>query len=213
MILMRNGVIVSLTLLAILAACGGEEKVASRGIAAGKGGTAAAKGAAAGAGDAAAGPNASSSLLEYRDEAFVESEANRDPFRDYTTIFRATAVATPQRAVIMPTTGVDQMKLIAIISGVARPMAMLQDGRGVGHTVERGDYIGRPEVVQTGGVEGMPVSLNWRVDKIRPNELVLAREDPTAANRPAITRIVPLYDPAELEQQQAAEEAGSDSEE
>ncbi|MCA9601050.1 MAG: hypothetical protein KC417_03435, partial [Myxococcales bacterium] len=47
--------------------------------------------------------------------------------------------------------------------------------------------------------------LNWRVDRIRPTEVVLAREDPTAPNRPAITRVIPLYDPSELEKQEEAE--------
>ena len=101
---------------------------------------------------------------------------------------------SPQRTVLLPTTGLDQMRLIAIISGVAQPRAMIVDPAGVGHVVERGDYIGRPEVVQTGGTEGMPVTLNWRVDRIRPNEVVLTREDPTAPNRPPLTRVIPLHE-------------------
>ena len=39
----------------------------------------------------------------------------------------------------------------------------------------------------------MAVTLNWRVDRIRPNEVVLTREDPTAPNRPPLTRIIPLH--------------------
>lgn len=72
---------------------------------------------------------------------------------------------------------------------------MLVDPLGVGHVVERGDYIGRPEVVQAGtGAEGMPVTLNWRVDRIRPNEVVLTREDPTAPDRTPLARVIPLHD-------------------
>ncbi|MCA9580886.1 MAG: hypothetical protein KC416_03770, partial [Myxococcales bacterium] len=159
-----------LPLVLALGGCGGEETVQGRGLAS-RGKSAPAKAAAttaAAGGTANAAGGAADDLsnsLEYRDESFVESEENRDPFRDYISIFRATVVASPQRAVIMGDTGIDQMRLIAIISGVARPRAMLTDGAGVGHTVERGDYIGRPEVVQTGGAEGMPVSLNWRVDR------------------------------------------------
>ena len=130
----------------------------------------------------------------YRDEDFVEAETNRDPFRSYARMFIIRPPETPQRAVLLPTTGLDQMRLIAIISGVAQPRAMILDPNGVGHVVERGDYIGRPEVVQTGGAEGMPVTLNWRVDRIRPNEVVLTREDPTAPNRPPLTRVIPLHE-------------------
>ena len=133
-------------------------------------------------------------MLNYQDEAFVESEANRDPFRSYATMFERRAVEAPQRTVKMPTTSIDQMRLIAIVSGVARPRAMLTDPLGVGHVVERGDFIGRAEVVQAGtGAEGMPVTLNWRVDRIRPNEVVLSREDPTAPDRTPLTRVIPLH--------------------
>jgi type IV pilus assembly protein PilP len=130
----------------------------------------------------------------YRDEDFVEADTNRDPFRSYARMFTVRPAEPPQRTVLLPTTGLDQMRLIAIISGVAQPRAMIVDPAGVGHVVERGDYIGRPEVVQTGGTEGMPVTLNWRVDRIRPNEVVLTREDPTAPNRPPLTRVIPLHE-------------------
>jgi type IV pilus assembly protein PilP len=134
-------------------------------------------------------------LAEYRDEDFVESESNRDPFRSYSQMFKIQPTGqTVQRAVKMPTTSVDQIRLTAIISGVAQPRAMLVDPDGVGHVVARGDFICRPEVVQTGGAEGMPVTLNWRVDRIRPDQIVLTREDPSAPGRPPLTRVVPLYE-------------------
>lgn len=166
-----------------------------------KAAAAAAKGAAGSATDGAL------ATLEYRDEAFVEAESNRDPFREYLTLFKNVQIQQGQRVVIMPTTSMDQMRLIAIVSGVARPRAMLVDGKGMGWTVERGDYIGRPEIVQTGGDEGVPVSLNWRVDRIRPAELVLTREDPTSPNRPSLTRIIPLYDASEIAATSVQEEA------
>ncbi len=130
---------------------------------------------------------------QFRDEDFVEVEArNRDPFRSFASLFKVSAVQAPQRRVLLPTTSVDEMRLIAIVSGVAQPRAMLTDPNNVGHVVKSGDYIGRPEVIQTGGSESMPVTLNWRVDRIRPGELVLTREDPTAPNRPPLNRVIPL---------------------
>jgi type IV pilus assembly protein PilP len=136
-------------------------------------------------------------LLSYDDDDFVESERNRDPFRNYATMFKVRALETPQRAVVMPTTSIEQMRLMAIISGVARPRAMLVDPSGVGHVVARGDFIGRPEVVQTGGTDSTPLQLNWRVDRIRATEVVLTREDPTAPGRVPLSRVIPLYDEAD----------------
>jgi len=128
----------------------------------------------------------------YRDEDFVESERNRDPFRSYITAFRAQAPEEIQRRVVMPTTAVEEMRLIAIVGGIARPKAMLVDAMGVGHVVERGVYIGRAKVIQAAGSVAMV--LNWRVDRIRENEVVLTRQDPADPARPALTRVIPLHE-------------------
>lgn len=137
--------------------------------------------------------------LAYRDEDFVEAETNRDPFRAYTSLFapRTVGPARVQREVVMSQTAVDEMHLIAIVSGVANPSAMLVGHDGTGHTVHRGDYVGRAEVVQTGGEDSVPVTLNWRVERIRGDAVILSREDPTAPNRPPLTREIALHDPSE----------------
>ena len=133
--------------------------------------------------------------LVYRDEDFVELDTgNRDPFRSFANIFKVQNVSAPQRRVLLPMTSIDEMRLIAIISGVAQPRAMLQDPNTVGHVVKRGDYIGRAEVIQTGGSDSMPVTLNWRVDRIRAGEVVLTRDDPTAPDRPPLTRVIALHE-------------------
>jgi hypothetical protein len=67
----------------------------------------------------------------------------------------------------------------------------------------RGDFVGVADVVQTGGAENLPVALNWRVDRIRENEVVLAREDPSGPNRPPLIQVIPLH-PAEEGQQPIA---------
>lgn len=152
----------------------------------------------ASADDVAGGP-AAPTPLSYPDSQFVEADTNRDPFRSYTSLFvpHATGPVVVQRHVIMEEIAVDEMHLIAIVSGVADPTAMLMGGDGVGHTVHRGDFVGRVEIVQTGGEESVPVSLNWRVERIREDAIVLSREDPTAPNRPPLTREIPLHDPSE----------------
>lgn len=130
--------------------------------------------------------------LAFKDEDFVESLRNRDPFRAYSITFRAKAPDEMQRRVIMPTTAVEEMRLIAIVTGVPRPKAMLVDTAGVGYTVERGDYIGRPKIIQATGSVSM--ALNWRVDRIRENEVVLTQQDPSDPTRSALTKIIPLSD-------------------
>jgi type IV pilus assembly protein PilP len=139
--------------------------------------------------------------LVYTDDDFSELDVqHRDPFRSFARAFKAQAAAPAQRRVLLPSTSLDEMKLIAIVTGIATPRAMLTDTAQVGHVIRRGDYIGRPEVVQTGGSEGMPVTLNWRVDRIRPGSVVLTREDPTSPDKPPLTRVMPLHEGGEAPQ-------------
>ncbi|MGB8331755.1 MAG: pilus assembly protein PilP [Polyangiales bacterium] len=134
----------------------------------------------------------------YNDDDFAELDTqNRDPFRSYARAFKAQAAGPAQRRVLLPSTSLDEMNLIAIVTGIETPRAMLTDTSQVGHVIRRGDYIGRPEVVQTGGSEGMPVTLNWRVDRIRPGSVVLTREDPSSPDKPPLTRVMPLHEGGE----------------
>lgn len=195
---------VVLTALA-LSACGEDEPVQEErgGPAAAKGGAkpaAAKKGAAAAPGAdtaASAAPSAPREPVAYKDEDFVESITNRDPFKIYTTQYRADLPEGVQRRVYMPTTAVEEMRLIAIVTGVPKPKAMLLDPVGVGHVVERGDYVGRPKVIQASG--NVAMTLNWRVDRIRENEVVLTQEDATDPTRIAMTKIIPLREEGEVQ--------------
>lgn len=133
--------------------------------------------------------------LVLKDEDFTESERHRDPFRSFSFAARANAPeAAPdsQRLVVMPDTNVEDMRLIAVISGLDRPKAMLVDPANVGYVVQRGDYIGKPKVFQTTGSVAM--TLNWRVDRIRENEVVLTRQDPSDLGRPPMSRIISMRD-------------------
>ena len=181
--------------------CGGddEEYQQSRGLGPGKGGDATKASAEGGANEVAAAIDSGPTV--YTDDDFSELDIqNRDPFRSFARAFKAQAAAPSQRRVLLPSTSLDEMKLIAIVTGIATPRAMLTDTAQVGHVIRRGDYIGRPEVVQTGGSEGMPVTLNWRVDRIRPGSVVLTREDPTSPDKPPLTRVMPLHEGGEAPQ-------------
>ena len=139
---------------------------------------------------AAADAERESAGIPFTDDDFLESEKNRDPFRSYFALFGAEKPAEVQRKVVMPRTDVEQMKLIAIITGVPRPKAMLYGSDRIGHVVERGVYLGAPEIVQAS--ENVAMTLNWRVHRIRDNEVVLIREDPTDPTRPALTKVITL---------------------
>ena len=143
-----------------------------------------------------AGVDGGLAAVVYRDEDFAESDTNRDPFRSFESMFVVDAPELDRggRDVTMADTGIDEMRLIGVVTGFANPRAMIIDRDGIGHAVRRGDYIGRSEVVQVGGTEQLPVTLNWRVDRIRDAEIVLIREDPTAPNRPPLTRVLTLRD-------------------
>ncbi|HKP63139.1 MAG TPA: hypothetical protein VJV78_40660 [Polyangiales bacterium] len=134
--------------------------------------------------------------LALRDDDFVESERNRDPFRSYslTPGVKGTPELPPdpQRPVVMPDTNVEEMKLIAVVLGLTRPKAMLTAPDGVGYVVQRGDYLGKPKVLQATG--SVPMTLNWRVDRIREHEVVLTRQDPTDASHTPMSRVITMVD-------------------
>jgi Tfp pilus assembly protein PilP len=81
-----------------------------------------------------------------RDEDFAENdEGNRDPFRSYVGIF-VDRPARPGNQVIpsvFSKFALEELTLIAIISGDANPRAMFRDPSGLGQTVKRGDYVSK----------------------------------------------------------------------
>ena len=192
----------SLLLLAAvgMAGCGGDDEEEYQGLGLGAGADASGEGSGEGGAEQSAAQLDSGPTI-YTDDDFSELDIqHRDPFRSFARAFKAQAAAPAQRRVLLPSTSLDEMKLIAIVTGIATPRAMLTDTAQVGHVIRRGDYIGRPEVVQTGGSEGMPVTLNWRVDRIRPGSVVLTREDPTSPDKPPLTRVMPLHEGGEAPQ-------------
>ncbi len=91
--------------------------------------------------------------------------------------------------------GIDELKLIGLVTRTETPRAMLVDPTGRGWVVTKGQFIGRPEIVRSGGPGGVDYELNWKVDRIRDGDLVLIREDPAHADVPPATRVIPLRGP------------------
>ena len=55
-----------------------------------------------------------------------------------------------------------------------------------------GEFVGKSEVVHSGGPTGADVPINWRIDRIRPADVVFVREDPSHPEIPPTTRVVAL---------------------
>jgi len=144
--------------------------------------------------------------VDFAENDFVESDRNRDPFRSYASIFAPEPnhhVAQNQRAVILGQFSLDELKLVAIVTGGEYPRAMVVDPGGKGWVIKRGDWVGRPEIVHTGGANGADYQLNWRVDKVRDGDLVFSREDPGQPGIPPASRVITLHPESETKGQQS----------
>jgi Tfp pilus assembly protein PilP len=80
-----------------------------------------------------------------RDDDFVENdEVNRDPFHSYLRLFiDKGSVKTQKAPAVFEKLGLEELALIAIVSGDSTPRAMFRDPAGLGETVKKGDYISK----------------------------------------------------------------------
>jgi Tfp pilus assembly protein PilP len=81
-----------------------------------------------------------------REEDFAENEeSNRDPFRSYldTWLDRGPKVTVTTVAALCAKYSLEELALIAVISGDANPRAMFRDPTGLGQVVKRGDYLSK----------------------------------------------------------------------
>jgi type IV pilus assembly protein PilP len=141
---------------------------------------------------------------EFQEADFAETDRSRDPFRSFESLFvtQSKGRVTQQRQVVVERFALDELKLVGVVTrGAAR--ALFTDPTGLGWVIKVGDFIGKPEVVQSGGPSGTEVSINWRVDRIREGDVVFVREDPSHPEIPPATRVIALY-PVEDPSAQAA---------
>lgn len=142
----------------------------------------------AGTGDAAA------YVPEFSENDFVENDESRDPFRNFATLFlqQAKQRTVVQRKVRASQHALDELTLSGIISR-GEKRALVIDPNGLGWVLRTGDYVGKAELVTTGGPTGVDVALNWRVDRIRESDVVFLREDPAHPEIPPTTRVMYLH--------------------
>ena len=151
-------------------------------------------GSATAAGDAGAAPMVATKV-EYGEGDFTESDRNRDPFRSYASTFapEQKKALKSQIDAVLSQYSIDELKLVAIVTGGDYPRAMVLEPGGKGWVLKKGDYVGRPDVVHVGGTNGSDYQLNWRVDRIRDGDLVLIRQDPSQPAIAPATRVIPLH--------------------
>ena len=132
--------------------------------------------------------------VDIQENEFTENERSRDPFRSFANSFAADAKTKikSQVHVILDQYSLDELKLIGIVTRAEPAKAMLVDPSGKGFVIQRGQFVGRPETVQAAGASGSVYEVNWRVDRIRPGDIVLVREDPANPDVPSATRVIPL---------------------
>ena len=80
-----------------------------------------------------------------KDEDFVENDdVNRDPFHSYLRLFVDKGSTSKQKIpAVFEKLGLEELTLIAIVTGDAAPRAMFRDPTGLGETVKKGDYISK----------------------------------------------------------------------
>ena len=131
---------------------------------------------------------------QFTESDFSETERNRDPFRGFASLFaqQAKGRSVQQRQVLVDRYSLDELKLVGVVTrGPAR--ALFTDPTGLGWVLKVGDYVGKPEIVHTGGPSGADVAINWRVDRIRESDVVFVREDPAHPEIAPVTRVVALF--------------------
>lgn len=181
---------------ALLAAACSETTVTSKQTDPRPGGTAQPEAPAASAASAAQAKSKTSDsppAVEFQETDFSENERSRDPFRSFAKTFadEARSKVKSQREVVLDQYSVDELKLVGLVTRIQPERALLIDPTGKGHILQRGQFLGRAELVQ-GGASGAEYEINWRVERIRDSDIVLVRDDPTNPDVPSATRIIPL---------------------
>lgn len=143
-------------------------------------------------------------VADIQERDFLESPTNRDPFRNFTDLFVVkkdlpTKGNEIQRDVLVPKYSLEELKVVGIVTGTAGRVLVTDPG-GLGWVLRVGDFVGRSENVRSGGTGGGETAVNWRLDRIRQNDVVFVRETPDPS-APSTTRVLSLRTQDELRQE------------
>ena len=131
---------------------------------------------------------------------FIEGAKHRDPFRAYidVVINQEEVRKTVQREIKLKEYDVAELKLIAIITNIGDPRAMVVTPAKEGIVLRRGDYVGKADFVDP-GAGGDKIQVNWRIARIHgtgkeeERGIYLVRDDPLTKTPEDITRFMPLH--------------------
>jgi len=181
--------------LATLAGCGNDEPIKAPAASAAVAPAAAPAAAAAPTAKPRSGADGMPALpkREFQERDFAESDANRDPFHGFAADLaqQNKKVFSVQRRVLVDRYTLEELKLVGLVNG-SPSRALLTDPTGFGWIARVGDFVGKSELVHSGGPTGADVPLNWRVDRIRGSDVVFVREDPSHPEIPPTTRVIAL---------------------
>lgn len=119
-----------------------------------------------------------------KDEDFVENEAtNRDPFHSHMRLFVDRGVAKNHKVpALFDKVGLDELTLIAIVSGDESPRAMFRDATGFGQAVKEGDFLSRTSA---------------RVTKILSDRVIVEITETTGTGETRVVEKAILVNPGE----------------
>ncbi len=131
---------------------------------------------------------------------FIEGAKHRDPFRAYVNVVvnQEEVKKTVQREIKLKEYDVAELKLIAIITNIGDPRAMVVTPAKEGIVLRHGDYVGKADFVDP-GAGGDKIQVNWRVARIHgtgkeeERGIYLVRDDPLTKTPEDITRFMPLH--------------------
>jgi len=131
---------------------------------------------------------------------FIEGPKHRDPFKPHLEMLaRQTEVQqTIQREIKLKEYDIGDLRLIAIITNVGDPRAMVVTPASEGIVLRRGDYVGKADFVDPGG-GGEKIQVNWRVARIHGSGkeeergVYLVRDDPLTQTPEDVTRFMALH--------------------
>ena len=150
-------------------------------------------------GPAASGSKSGLVLPKLSETDFIEGAKHRDPFRpQFDVIIRQESGEQKiQREVKLKEYDVADLRLIAIVTNIGDERAMVVTPANEGIVLRRGDYVGKPEYVDTGS--GEKIQVNWRVARIHGSGkdeergIYLVRDDPLTETPEDVTRFLPLH--------------------
>lgn len=130
---------------------------------------------------------------------FIEGSKHRDPFRPFMEVIvhQDSGEQKVQREIKLKEYDVADLKLIAIVTNIGDERAMVVTPSNEGFVLRRGDYVGKPEYVDTGS--GDKIQVNWRVARIHGSGkdeergIYLVRDDPLTETPEDVTRFFPLH--------------------